>query len=90
MHQTQGFANFTGFGGRGNRPETFVLLAGIAATNDILDDVDTTWSRVPGGQEIGELADDVMAKFDSMLRRPAFPACWHCEAGWPGSKRQPH
>lgn len=70
MHKTQGFGNFAGFGGRGGgRAETFTLLGGEPASNDIMDGVDTTWARVPGGAEIGELADKAIAKFD-----PANPA----------------
>ena len=64
MHKTQGFDNFRG-GGGGARTENFQLLAGEPATNDILDGVNTTWSRVPGGAEIGAQADEIIAKFDS-------------------------
>ena len=56
MHQSQGFGNFGGGGGGGGGPRTdsFTLLAGEPATKDILDGVDTTWARVPGGAEVGE------------------------------------
>ena len=65
MHKTQGFDNFRGFGGgNGARTESFQLLDGEPATNDILDGVDTTWNRVPGGAEIGKQADEIIAKFD--------------------------
>jgi LmbE family N-acetylglucosaminyl deacetylase len=63
MHKTQGFGNFT-FGGGGTRTESFQLLAGEPATNDILDGVDTTWNRVPGGAEIGKQADEIIAQFN--------------------------
>jgi LmbE family N-acetylglucosaminyl deacetylase len=69
MHKTQGFDNFRGFGGGGARSESFALLGGEPATNDILDGVDTTWNRVPGGAEIGRLTDAVIAKFN--LQDPA-------------------
>jgi LmbE family N-acetylglucosaminyl deacetylase len=66
MHKTQGFDNFRGFGGGGGpRAESFQTLDGEPATNDILDGVDTTWARVPGGVEIGKQADDIIAKFNS-------------------------
>jgi len=61
MHKTQGFDNFRG---GGSHTESFQLMAGEAATNDILDGVDTTWGRVPGGMEIGKLADDLIAQFN--------------------------
>jgi LmbE family N-acetylglucosaminyl deacetylase len=64
MHKTQGFGNFSG-GGRGGRQESFRLLGGAEATNDILDGVDTTWARVPGGEEIGRMADQLIAGFDT-------------------------
>src|SRR2546430_13156580 len=77
MHKTQGF----GVGGRpvneGSRIEPFVLLAGDAATNDLLDGVDTTWHRVPGGADIARSIDDAIAKFnaqDAAARVPALLA----------------
>ncbi len=64
MHKTQGFGGFGGFrGGGGVRTESFQLLAGVPATHDILDGVDTTWARVPGGAELGALAGDAIAQF---------------------------
>jgi LmbE family N-acetylglucosaminyl deacetylase len=75
MHKTQGFGNFTGFrGGGGAREESFELLAGEPATNDIMDGVNTTWSRVPGGAEIGTLADAVIAKFSPRDPAASVPA----------------
>jgi LmbE family N-acetylglucosaminyl deacetylase len=65
MHKTQGFGNFTGAGFRGGRGETFTLLGGEAATNDVMDGIDTTWGRVAGGAEVGQLADQLIAKFDT-------------------------
>jgi LmbE family N-acetylglucosaminyl deacetylase len=65
MHKTQGFGNFGGFGGGGARAESFQLLGGEPATNDILDGIDTTWSRVSGGAAIGQLADDTISQFNS-------------------------
>jgi len=65
MHKTQGFGNFGGFGGGGTRAESFQLLGGEPATNDILDGIDTTWSRVSGGAAVGQLADDTISQFNS-------------------------
>ncbi|HKW28369.1 MAG TPA: PIG-L family deacetylase [Verrucomicrobiae bacterium] len=65
MHKTQGFGNFGGFGGGGTRTASFLVLAGEPATNDIMDGIDTTWSRVPGGAEIGKQADEIIAQFDT-------------------------
>jgi LmbE family N-acetylglucosaminyl deacetylase len=75
MHKTQGFGNFSGGGGGGGaRTETFQLLDGAPATNDILDGIDTTWTRVPGGEEIGKLADEAIAEFNPQNPATSVPA----------------
>jgi LmbE family N-acetylglucosaminyl deacetylase len=74
MHKTQGFGNFGGRGGGGPRPESFQLLDGEPATNDILDGVDATWSRVPGGSDIGKLADEIISRFNSQDPAASVPA----------------
>jgi LmbE family N-acetylglucosaminyl deacetylase len=60
MHKSQGMG---GVGTRGSAPESFQLLAGEPATTDIMDGIDTTWGRVPGGAEVGRMADDLIAHF---------------------------
>src|SRR5216684_1346999 len=77
MHKTQGFGIGAPPVNEGSRIEPFVLLAGDAATNDLLDGVDTTWNRVPGGAEIARSIDDSIAKFnaqDAAARVPALLA----------------
>ncbi len=72
MHKSQGFGNFGGGGGGGGgapRAASFVLLAGEMASKDILDGVETTWARMPGGAAVAKLADEAVAKFD--LKNPA-------------------
>lgn len=70
MHKTQGLNFFAArTGGPGPNPQNFLLLAGDAPANDILDGVDTTWARVPGGAALIPVLDDVIAKFN-----PADPA----------------
>jgi len=62
MHKTQGFGAYKSPGGAGKpRSEPFQLLDGAPATNDILDGVDTTWNRLPGGAEIGKQIDELTA-----------------------------
>ena len=73
MHKSQGFGNFGG-GGGGARAESFQLLAGDVATNDILDGVDPTWNRIPGGAETGRQADEIYAKFDPQNPAASVPA----------------
>jgi len=74
MHRSQGFGNFGGGGGGGPRTDSFTLLAGEPATFDILDGVDTTWARVPGGAEVAKLADQAVAKFDRNDPAASVPA----------------
>ncbi|MFZ0827877.1 MAG: PIG-L family deacetylase [Verrucomicrobiia bacterium] len=75
MHKTQGFDSFRGFGGgTGPRTESFQTLDGEPATNDILDGVDPTWNRVPGGTGIGKLTDEVIAKFNPQNPAASVPA----------------
>ena len=72
QHKTQGLGNFggggRGFGGRGGGGGNgdfragFTLLNGAPGTN-LMDGVDLTWSRVPGGVEIAKLADELIADF---------------------------
>ena len=47
----------------GARQESFTFLAGAPAKYDIMDGIDLTWARVPGGAEIGTLAADALANF---------------------------
>jgi len=74
MHKTQGFDNFRGFGGGGARLESFAVLDGEPATNDILDGVDTTWARVPGSAVIGKLTDAAIAQFNPQDSAASVPA----------------
>lgn len=61
MHKTQGFGNFTRR--PGPETETFVLFGGDAPTHDLMDGVDTTWKRVPGGAELEPLIQAAITQF---------------------------
>jgi hypothetical protein len=79
MHKTQGFGNFGGGGGggaanRGPRIEGFQLLDGEPASKDLLDGVDTTWARVPGGAEVGKLVTKAIADFNPQNVAASVPA----------------
>ena len=70
MHKTQGLGIFAArTGGPGPNMQTFQLLAGDVPTTDLMDGVDTTWARIPGGAALIPLIDDAIAKFN-----PADPA----------------
>ncbi|HTT57494.1 MAG TPA: PIG-L family deacetylase [Opitutaceae bacterium] len=74
MHKTQGLGGFSNRPGDGPRPETFLLLGGDAPTADLMDGIDTTWARFPGGAEIGKAADDVIAHFNRQDPAASVPA----------------
>jgi LmbE family N-acetylglucosaminyl deacetylase len=71
MHKSQGFG---ALGTRGTAWEAFRLLAGEPAAQDIMDGVDTTWKRVPGGESLGEAIDAVIAAFDPLRPATSVPA----------------
>lgn len=71
MHKSQGEGRT---GTRGPAVENFTLLAGEPATNDILNGVDTTWGRIPGGAEIGPMADQLIAEFNPYEPAASVPA----------------
>ncbi|PTX94397.1 PIG-L family deacetylase [Opitutus sp. ER46] len=68
MHKTQAFGDFTNRPAAPGRParsevENLVLWDGEPATSDLMDGVDTSWARIPGGAPIGELAKQAIATF---------------------------
>jgi LmbE family N-acetylglucosaminyl deacetylase len=71
MHKSQGMGTL---GTRGSAVESFQLLAGEPAAQDIFDGIDDSWNRVPGGAEIGKLADDAIAHFDGEHPAASVPA----------------
>ncbi|TMH65088.1 MAG: LmbE family protein [Betaproteobacteria bacterium] len=74
MHKTQGFDVDGGPRGGWRRTEVFVPLGGEPATEDLLDGVDTTWSRVPGGAEIARLTEEAIARFNPEDPAASVPA----------------
>lgn len=63
MHKTQGLGGFTSRVGSGPNVQNFMLLAGDPAASDLMNGVDLTWNRYPGGAEIGQLAVAALAQF---------------------------
>jgi LmbE family N-acetylglucosaminyl deacetylase len=74
MHKTQGFDTFRISNADAPRQESFQLLDGLPATHDILDGVDTTWNRVPGGAIIGKSIDVIIAQFKPEDTAASVPA----------------
>jgi hypothetical protein len=73
-HMTQ-FGDISGRGGGATGPvyQSFVLAGGPAATTDLMDGVDTTWSRIPGGAEIGKIAGQAIKAFDQKNPAASIP-----------------
>ncbi|HVU33465.1 MAG TPA: PIG-L family deacetylase [Opitutaceae bacterium] len=74
MHKTQGMGGFSTRRSSGPNPQTFMLLAGEPMQHDIMDGVDTTWSRVPGGADIGRLTQAAIAAFNPRDPAASVPA----------------
>jgi LmbE family N-acetylglucosaminyl deacetylase len=60
QHKSQGFGSQ---GRRGDALEFFEYVKGDSAKVDILDGVNTTWTRVKGGAKIQLLVDQAIAKY---------------------------
>ena len=60
QHKSQGFGASAQ---RGEAYEYFSLTAGAAAKKDLFDDVDTSWQRVPGADNIQQQINEVIKDF---------------------------
>ncbi|MGB3776101.1 MAG: PIG-L family deacetylase, partial [Leeuwenhoekiella sp.] len=62
QHRSQGFGNT---GSRGSQVEYLELLKGdYPDSGNLFEGIDTTWTRIDGGTEIGEILTDVENNFD--------------------------
>ncbi len=71
MHKSQGMGSA---GTRGVTTETFEFLAGEPAETDLLEGIDTSWGRLPGGAPIGQMTESVIAAFDPLNAAASVPA----------------
>jgi LmbE family N-acetylglucosaminyl deacetylase len=62
QHKSQGWGRR---GERGYQPEFFEQRKGETASKDIFEGVNTTWSRVSGGEKVQPLVDRAIREFDS-------------------------
>ncbi|MEZ4856789.1 MAG: PIG-L family deacetylase [Gelidibacter sp.] len=60
-HKSQGFGNT---GTRGKETEYLELLRGTMPKNSIFEGIDTTWNRVKGGNDIGNILKNVQDTYD--------------------------
>ena len=61
MHKSQGFGSALS---RGERLEFLRLTKGEKPENDLFDGVNLTWSRLPGGQQVEILLNDIVRGFN--------------------------
>lgn len=88
MHKTQMLGFFAArTGSAGPNMQTFQLLAGDPPAKGIMDGVDTTWARVPGGDALIPLIDDVIAKFNAADPAASVPALFVIRAKLDSLKR---
>ena len=62
-HKSQGFGSA---GSRGEQYEFFRTTKGSASVNDLMDNVDLSWKRIPGGEAVGAKVDKLIAGFDML------------------------
>ncbi|MGZ4779576.1 MAG: PIG-L family deacetylase, partial [Thermoanaerobaculia bacterium] len=58
---------------RGTLPQLFTLVAGAPATTDLFEGVNTSWSRYPGGEIVGNLLQQAADTFDPRDRAKSLP-----------------
>lgn len=61
QHKSQGFGVAAS---RGSSQEYFLTIKGNTPKNSLLDDVNTSWSRIPGGNKVGALVDAALAAYN--------------------------
>ncbi len=61
QHKSQAMVSTIAYGAQSS---SLVVTGGAPAKDDLMDDIDTTWSRIPGGAAVGELLARAKANFD--------------------------
>jgi LmbE family N-acetylglucosaminyl deacetylase len=77
QHRSQGFGVIAP---RGSRVEYFEHLAGSPAKVDLLEGVDLTWNRIPGGARVGELLAQARAAYQPERPTAALAALLEAKA----------
>jgi LmbE family N-acetylglucosaminyl deacetylase len=70
MHKSQGFG-MEGY--RGTYDEYFQYMAGDMAREDLFEGVNTTWSRIEGGEAVGKVLREASQTFDPQNPSAALP-----------------
>ncbi|MBA3850262.1 MAG: hypothetical protein C0502_09770, partial [Opitutus sp.] len=74
QHKTQGLGGFALRPRTGANSQNFLLLAGEPARSDLLDGIDTTWKRYPGGEAIDAALGKIIADFKPNAPAASVPA----------------
>ncbi len=74
QHKSQGFGSS---GRRGDFEEFFEYAKGEKATKDLFEGINTTWSRVKGGEKITPLIDKAIKDFSPEQASASIPALLH-------------
>jgi len=74
QHKTQGLGDFVTRANRGANVQTFLLLAGDAPQADLMDGLDLTWARLPGGAGLDDAIAQAIAAFDVQQPAASVPA----------------
>ncbi|HVW08261.1 MAG TPA: PIG-L family deacetylase [Bryobacteraceae bacterium] len=77
QHRSQGMVQLTTYG---ELSTAFVLRGGAPAAHDLMDGIDTTWSRLPGGARVGELLARARNDFDDLHPEKTVPALLEARA----------
>jgi LmbE family N-acetylglucosaminyl deacetylase len=71
QHKSQGFGSP---GRRGDAWEFFEFAKGDKAHKDLFEKINTTWSRVKGGEKIQSMIDNVLAEYSDEFPSKSIPA----------------
>lgn len=71
QHKSQGFGSAAQ---RGRHWESFALLAGAPARQDLFDGIDTGWGRLPGTQAVARQVQRLRERFNGAAPQDSVPA----------------
>ncbi|MEZ2446011.1 PIG-L family deacetylase [Chitinophaga sp. RCC_12] len=71
QHKSQGFGVPAS---RGSSQEYFLTIKGNTPKNSLLDDINTSWTRIPGGNKVGALVDAALAAYNMEDPAASVPA----------------
>lgn len=70
QHKSQGFGVAAS---RGEAMEYFSTTGGSAPSTDLMNDIETSWKRVPGGEKLSNLINQAINSFDFLQPQKSLP-----------------